>query len=167
MLKPAVFLDRDGVLNKDKGYVYKVSDFEWVLDSKESIKFLNDRGYYVFVATNQSGIARGYYSEEDVNILHRYMNNELNVINAHIDEFFISPYHPDNSREYNDLSHLRKPDTGMLKLAEKNWSIDKSNSFLIGDKDTDIECAKKYGISGYLFKSGSLLEFIKNCKEIY
>ena len=66
MLRPAAFLDRDGVINKEKGYLYKIDDFEWIEGAKESIKYLNDNGYYVFVVTNQSGITKGYYSEEDV-----------------------------------------------------------------------------------------------------
>ena len=161
MLRPAAFLDRDGVINKEKGYLYKIDDFEWIEGAKESIKYLNDNGYYVFVVTNQSGIAKGYYSEEDVIYLHNYINNELKSINAHIDEFFYSPFHPDNTKDYLNLSHLRKPDTGMLKLAATKWSIDKSNSFLIGDKLTDIECAEKFLIRGHLFKNGNLLKFIK------
>ena len=162
MLKPAVFLDRDGVINKDKGYVYKIDDFEWVEGAKESIKYLNNKGYYVFVTTNQSGIARGYYKEKDVIFLHKYINNELKKIEAHIDEFFISPYHPININEYSHLSHLRKPNTGMLELAASKWPIDKSMSLLIGDKNTDIECAEKFCIKGYLFKNGNLLDFIKS-----
>jgi len=166
MLIPAAFLDRDGVINKEKGYVYKVDDFEWIEGSKESIKYLNDNGYYVFVVTNQSGIARGYYSEKDVIFLHKYINDELKNINAHIDEFFFSPYHPDNTKKYSHLSHLRKPEVGMLDMAASKWKIDKPKSFLIGDKKTDIECAEKFFIRGHLFKGGSLLDFIKSCENI-
>jgi D-glycero-D-manno-heptose 1,7-bisphosphate phosphatase len=166
MLRPAVFLDRDGVINKDKEYIHKIDDFEWVEGAKESIKYLNNIGYYVFVATNQSGIARGYYSERDVILLHEYINNELKKINAFIDEFFFSPYHPDNTKEFLQLSHLRKPDTGMLDLAASKWPIDKSRSFLVGDKDTDIECAEKFSIRGHLFKDGNLLDFIKLSENI-
>ena len=166
MLKPAAFLDRDGVINEEKGYVYKVDDFEWIDGAKESIKYLNDNNYYVFVVTNQSGIARGYYSERDVILLHDYINNELKKLEAHIDEFFISPYHPSNVNEYLHLSHLRKPETGMLDLALRKWSIDKSRSFLIGDKATDIECAAKFRIKGHLFKNRNLLDFIKSSINI-
>ena len=162
MLKPAAFLDRDGVINKEKGYVFQIDDFEWIKGAKESIKYLNDNNFYVFVVTNQSGIARGYYSEKDVSLLHNYINAELKNIEAHIDEFFISPYHPSNRNEYLHLSHLRKPETGMLDLAASKWPIDKSMSFLIGDKSTDIECAEKFCINGYLFKNGNLLDFIKS-----
>ncbi len=162
MLKPAVFLDRDGVINKDKSYVYKINDFEWIEGAKESIKYFNDKDYYVFVVTNQSGIARGYYNERDVAFLHDYINDELKNLESHIDEFFISPYHPVNTNEYLHLSHLRKPETGMLDLAASKWPIDKSKSFLIGDKSTDMECAEKFCIKGYLYQYGNLLDFIKS-----
>jgi len=166
MLKPAAFLDRDGVINKDKKYLYKICDFEWIEGAKESIKYLNENGYFVFVVTNQSGIAKGYYNEKDVIALHDYINNELKNINAHIDEFFLSPYHPENTEDYLHLSHLRKPDTGMLDLAATKWPIDKSKSFLIGDKDTDIECAEKFLIRGHLFENGNLLNFIKSSENL-
>ena len=161
MLKPAAFLDRDGVINVDKAYVYKKEDFEWIQDSKEAIKYLNDKDYHVIVITNQSGIARKYYTEEDMLNLHIYINNELKNIDAHIDEFFYSPYHPDiKNVRFQHLEHLRKPNPGMLEAASKKWKIDKINSFMIGDKGTDIECAKRFGVPGYLFKGGSLLDFI-------
>jgi D-glycero-D-manno-heptose 1,7-bisphosphate phosphatase len=159
---PAAFLDRDGVINKDKGYIYKIDDFEWIQDSKKAIKYLNDKAYYVFVVTNQSGITRGFYSEEDVVKLHNYINSELIKENAHIDEFFFSPFHPEiNNEKYKHLSHLRKPSTGMLELAVNKWDIDLNQSFLIGDNATDMQCARNFGIDGYLFKNGSLLNFLK------
>ena len=166
MLKPAAFLDRDGVINHEKGYVYKISDFEWIEGSKESIKFLNKNNYYVFVISNQSGIARGIYEEKDVLFLHNYINSELGKIDAHIDEFFISPYNPKFPNKFQNLINLRKPKTGMLELAESRWSIDKKNSFLIGDKATDIECAKNYGIRGHLFNDNNLLDFIKKSENL-
>ena len=167
MLKPAVFLDRDGVINVEKGYIFKIQDFEWVDEAKKGIKYLNSNNYHVFVVTNQSGIARGYYSKEDVETLHNYINSELNKIDAHIDEFFYSPYHPEGIyKEYKALSHLRKPETGMLELAAKKWQIKKSKSFMIGDMPHDMECAERYGINGYLFKGGSLFDFIKNIQNL-
>ena len=166
MLKPAAFFDRDGVINKDKDYVYKISEFEWIDGSKEAIKYLNEHNYHVFIVTNQSGIARGLYTEEEVKYLHKFINKELNKQNAHIDEFFISPYHPDNELEYRHLSHLRKPEIGMLEAAESKWRIKKNSSFMIGDKDIDIKCAKNFGIRGHLFKGGNLLDFIKSSENI-
>tara|TARA_B100001093_G_scaffold120332_1_gene113035 strand:- start:1866 stop:2366 length:501 start_codon:yes stop_codon:yes gene_type:complete len=160
MLKPAVFLDRDGVINEDLGYVYKIDDFKWIQGAQESIKHLNDRGYYVFIVTNQSGIARGLYSENDIDYLHKYINEELSKINAKIDEFFYSPYHP-NFKKYENLSNMRKPDTGMIELAFQKWPILKSSSFLIGDNITDIECANKFGINSFLFDGNNLYKFLK------
>lgn len=161
MLKPASFLDRDGVINVDKGYVHTIEDFNWILGSKDAIKYLNNNNHYVFVATNQSGIARGYYTENEMHNLHCFMDRELKKVGAYVDAYFYSPYHPDFSNEYSHLSHLRKPNTGMLEMAEKEWNFDKSKSFLIGDKSTDIECAKNYGIKGFLFDGGNLFEFVK------
>lgn len=162
MKKPAAFLDRDGVINIDTGYVYKIKDFKWIRDAKEAIKYIKNKGFLVIVITNQSGITRGYYSEKDVINLHKYINNQLANLNTQIDEFFYSPFHPDVKNEkYNHLSHLRKPNTGMIELATEKWSIDLDNSFLIGNSDTDIQCAENYGIVGYLYKEGSLLDFIK------
>jgi len=164
--KKAVIFDRDGTLSEDiNGYTYKVSDLVWKPGAKDLIKNLNDNNFYVFVVTNQSGIARGYYNESDVTLLHDYINDELKKLEAHIDEFFISPYHPDNTKEYLHLSHLRKPGIGMLELAESKWAIDRSKSFLIGDKNSDIECAKNFLIRGHLFKKGNLLKFIKSLEN--
>tara|TARA_A100001015_G_C15036024_1_gene736270 strand:- start:1513 stop:2013 length:501 start_codon:yes stop_codon:yes gene_type:complete len=166
MLKPAAFFDRDGVINYEKDYVFKIKDFQWIEGAKEGIKFLNEKNYHVFVVSNQSGISRGIYNIEDVLSLHNYINSELKKIDAHIDEFFISPYHPMFPNKFKKLIKLRKPDTGMLELAESRWSIEKKNSFMIGDKVTDIECANNYGIRGHLFNSGNLLEFIKRSENI-
>tara|TARA_B100001094_G_C18184376_1_gene802834 strand:+ start:2170 stop:2670 length:501 start_codon:yes stop_codon:yes gene_type:complete len=166
MLKPAAFLDRDGVINKEKNFTYKISDFEWIDGSQECIKFLNEKNYHVFVVSNQSGIARGLYSEEEVKQLHKYINSELKKKNAHIDEFFISPYHPSYPEKYKELLHLRKPSRGMLDLAASKWSIKKDTSFLIGDKMSDIEAAHNYGINGHLFENGNLLDFVKKSEKL-
>ena len=166
MLKPAAFLDRDGVINKEKDYVFRIQDFEWMDGSRECIKYLNESNYHVFIVSNQSGIARGLYTEKDVKYLHKYINIELNKIDAHIDDFFISPYHPMFPDKFKDLMHLRKPNTGMLEIAESKWSIEKKGSFLIGDKKTDVDCAANFGIRGHLFDNGNLLDFIKRSERI-
>ena len=90
-MKAAAFLDRDGVLNIDKGYTYKISDYVWIDGAIEAIKFLKEKNYYIFVVTNQSGIARGLYTEKDVIKLHKEINNELCKYKLKIDEFFFSP----------------------------------------------------------------------------
>ena len=165
-MKPAVFLDRDGVINHDKGYVHEIKDLEWILDAKETILYLNSKNYFVFVVTNQSGLARGFYSENDVRIFHSFINSELKKIGANVHEFFYSPFHPDFPlKKYSHLAHLRKPRTGMLELAMNKWNFDKEKSFLIGDKKTDIQCAINFGIDGYLYKEGILLQFVKAIEE--
>ena len=158
---PACFLDRDGVINIEKGYLFREKDFEWVEGAIEAIKYLSDKGYLILVVTNQSGIARGYYTENDVNKLHQFINSELKKNGTQIDDFFYSPFHPDFNDKFIELSHLRKPNTGMLQMAFEKWKFDKSRSFMIGDQDTDVKCAKNFGIKGYLYQSGNLLEFIK------
>lgn len=161
-IKPAIFLDRDGTINVDKGYVYKKKDFEWIEGAKDSIKLFNDKGYYVFVVTNQSGIGRGFYNREDVEYLHSYINEDLSKINAKIDEFFYSPYHhSNNSNKFNSFKNLRKPNTGMLELACSKWPVNKEMSLLIGDSESDMECARNFGIKGFLFKEKNILNFVK------
>ena len=161
MCKPIAFFDRDGVLNTDKGYVYKPKDFEWINGSIKTIKYLNDKDYLVIVVTNQAGIGRGYYEESDVNKLHKFMNLELLKHNALINYFFYSPYHPDGiNQNYKSLAYLRKPETGMLELASKKWGIDKSKSFMVGDMPHDIKCARKFGIESFLFNEKNLFDFL-------
>lgn len=155
--RAAVFFDRDGVLNKDIGYLYKIEDFVWIEGAVEAIKACNQAGYLVFVITNQSGVARGYYTEADVQRLHAWMNEDLDRYGAHIDEFFYCPHHPSGCVDkYKKACECRKPGTKLLELACEKYVVDKPASFLIGDKMTDIECARRAGIKGIRFLSGRL-----------
>ena len=161
--KGAVFLDRDGVINKDFGYVYKKNNFIWKKNVGRAIKFLNDNNYYVFVITNQSGIGRGYYSEKDVNDLHSWVNEKLNLQGAHIDEFVYAPYFK-KSKKYSSKIEFRrrKPNVGMIEELSKKWSINFKKSFLIGDSDTDIISGQKKKIYSYKLKSNDdLLDVVK------
>lgn len=161
-IKPAIFLDRDGTINVDKGYVYKKKDFEWIEGAKEAIKLFNDKGYYVFVVTNQSGIGRGFYNKEDVEYLHTCINKDLSKIKARIDEFFYSPYHnSDKTNKFDHLKNLRKPNTGMLDLACEKWPVNRKMSLLIGDSESDIECARNFGIKGFLFNEKNIFKFVE------
>ena len=165
-IKRAVFLDRDGVINKDLGYVIKKKDFYWNKGVKEGIKLLNQNNFYVFVITNQSGIGRGYYSEKKLIKLHEWINNELSLIGAHIDAFFYAPYFKfSNKLRYRKSKNLRKPNTGMIEMAKKEWPIDLKNSILIGDQLSDIQVAKKAKIKeSYLFKKN--YNFLRLIKKI-
>ena len=162
MSKPAIFFDRDGVLNVDVGYLYKIEDFQWIDGAIEAIKYFNDKDYYVFVITNQSGVARGYYKEEDINKLHNWMNQELAKYDAHIDEFFYCPHHSKGIiKDYSFDCECRKPKIGMIKKAVDKYDVQLESSLLIGDKDSDIECAENAGIKGLKFNAEKLDFYLK------
>ena len=162
-VKPAVVFDRDGVLNVDSGYTHKPEDLVWQPGAREAIRLLNDRGYYVIVATNQAGVARGYYGEDAIPVFHAHMQNQLAEAGAHIDAFYHCPYHHDGKVErYTVADHPdRKPNPGMLIRAFREWPVDKSRSFLIGDRGSDIEAARRAGIPGHVYEGGSLLELVE------
>lgn len=160
--RPAAFLDRDGVLNEDDGYVHRSDQVRWVDGAQAAVRWLNDAGYFVFIVTNQAGVARGLYSEDHVNDLHAWMNIELRKAGAHIDYAEYCPYHPEGTVErYRIVSDLRKPGPGMLKKLLAEWPIDPSGSFMVGDRATDVEAAAAAGIPGHLFPGGNLLDFVK------
>lgn len=161
--RPALFLDRDGVVNVDHGYVGSVDRFEWMTGAVETIRAANDAGCFVFIVTNQAGVARGYYDEKSVKAVHAHMQNELRLRGAHIDDFRYCPYHPDGSvPEFSRPSDNRKPKPGMLLDLLEHWPIDVEKSFLIGDQLSDIEAAENAGVKGYLFDaSGPLNDFAK------
>lgn len=146
-LRPAVFLDRDGVLNEDTNYVSLPHEIRWIPGAHRAVSTLNKAGYYVFVVTNQAGIARGFYSAERVHALHDWMQHELRQSQAHIDAFFYCPHHPDFSKR----CACRKPEPGMILQAFSEWPVLREGSFLIGDKESDLSAAANAGIEGYLF----------------
>ena len=163
--RPAVFFDRDGVLNIDHGYLYRQQDFEWMPGAMQAIKYFNDHDYLVFVVTNQSGIARGYYTEADMHALHRYMNGELSKFGAHIDAFYHCPHYLGGKEEqYSKACTCRKPAPGMIEQAFKEWDIQHERSFLIGDKPSDMQAAQAANVTGYLFQGGNLYDFIQALK---
>lgn len=154
--RPAVFLDRDGVLNEDANYVSLPEEVRWVEGAKASVKRLNDARYYVFVVTNQAGVARGFYDENRVIALHDWMQQELRAEGAHIDAFYLCPHHP----EFTGPCDCRKPEPGMLLQAMSQWPVIKERSFLIGDKEWDVVAAERAGIRGYIFSKGNLLDAV-------
>ncbi|MCC8195110.1 MAG: HAD-IIIA family hydrolase [Deltaproteobacteria bacterium] len=159
--RPAVFFDRDGVLNHDFGHVHAVCDLQWIEGARESILACNNAGYLVFVVTNQAGIAKGYYTEANMHSLHAHMQEELHTMNAHIDAFAFCPHHPEGVvPELRQTCLCRKPQPGMLLRLCNDWAIDLSSSFLIGDKPSDMQAAEAAGIPGYLFPGGSLLDVL-------
>lgn len=159
--RPAAFLDRDGVLNVDRGYVHRAHQVEWIPGAIAAVKRLNDAGYFVFVVTNQAGVARGYYSEDDVDALHRWMAAELQRSGAHIDRFEYCPYHAEGVVDrYRIASDRRKPEAGMLLDCMARFPVDRERSFLIGDKPSDLEAARAAGVRGHLFAGSDLDAFV-------
>ena len=158
----AAFFDRDGVLNVDKSYLYKIEDLEWIDGAKEALAYLTQQGYTVFVVTNQSGIARGYYTVDDMNKLHEFMAQQVAAAGGKIEKFYYCPHLPEGKiAEYAVECNCRKPKPGLILRAFEEYDIDKDAAFLIGDKPRDVESAEAAGIKGYLFSGGNLLNFVK------
>lgn len=150
--RPAAFLDRDGVLNIDRGYVYRPEQLEWVAGAVEAVRRLNAAGFHVIVVTNQSGVARGLYDEAAVGRFHAHMQAQLNAQGAHVDAFYYCPHHPQGVvKELAVACRCRKPAPGMLEQAAAEWPIDRASSFMIGDKDDDMAAAAAFGIRGVKF----------------
>jgi D-glycero-D-manno-heptose 1,7-bisphosphate phosphatase len=158
----AVFLDRDGVLNLDRGFVCRPADFQWVQGAREAVKWLNESGFYVFVVTNQSGVARSYFTEDDVVRLHHWIEAELARIGAHIDAFRYCPHHEEAVLPlYRKACNCRKPRAGMITDLLASWQVDRERSVLIGDSERDLEAAYEAGIAGFQFDGGDLNQFVR------
>ncbi len=160
--KPAAFLDRDGTLNHDAGYTYRIEEFRWVDGAKEAIRRLNDAGYLVFIVTNQAGVARGYYDADAVDALHDWMQQELAQVGAHFDDLRYCPHHPEGSVPGLSITcDCRKPGTAMLESLKARWEPDLSRSFMLGDADKDAEAGTAAGITGHKVPTGDILDAVK------
>ena len=164
--RPALFLDRDGVINIDHGYVGSHERFEWMPGALEAISAATDAGWHVFVVTNQSGVARGHYDEAAVKALHKWMCDEARRFGGTIDDIRYCPYHEAGSvPAYRRASDWRKPQPGMLLDLMQAWELDAARCVLVGDQDTDMEAARAAGIKGRLFTGGNLAEFVQPILE--
>lgn len=142
-LHKCIFLDRDGVLNRERGeYTYKVNDFEIIAGVKKSLEILKKSGYLLIVITNQAGVAKGLYNREDVLICHAYLQAETGGL---VDDIYFCPHHPVTTN-----SLLRKPNSLMLEKAIAKWQVDTNKSYMIGDSIRDIKAAEKIGVKGIL-----------------
>ncbi len=159
----AVIFDRDGVLNVDHGYVFEPDKFEWLPGATRAIRRCNEAGVLAIVATNQSGIGRGYYDEAAMHALHEQMKGDLAAEGAWIDDIYWCPFHPEAADEaFRHADHPdRKPNPGMILRALKDWSLEPADVVLIGDKETDMEAARRAGVAGHLFSGGNLEAFVK------
>lgn len=155
-MNKAVFLDRDGVITQDPPhYAHRIDQLELIPRSSEAIRLLNENGFRVVVVSNQSGVARGYYQEKDVEIFNNAMKKKLEVVGANIDAIYYCPHYPDAKiEEYRVVCDCRKPKPGMLKRAEKNLNLELKQSFLVGDKISDIEAGYSVGCKTLLVLTG-------------
>jgi len=161
-LLSAAFLDRDGVLNVDRGFVSKSRDFEWIAGAQKAVRYLNDAGYLTVIVTNQSGIARGYHTESEFQALHSWIDERLSISGAHIDAVYFCPHLPDAVLpKYRSNCECRKPRPGMILRAIREFDIDPSSSFLIGDKDSDCEAAAAAAVACHLFTGSDLFDFVR------
>ena len=162
LLRPALFLDRDGVLNEARGYVHRWEDFCWIPGAREAVAAFNARDWWVFVVTNQSGVGRGYYPEADVLALHARMEADLAATGARIDAFYHCPFHPEalEDRYRHPDPPDRKPNPGMLLRAMADWPVDAARSVMVGDKAIDLEAGRRAGVRSLLFPGGDLEAFL-------
>lgn len=160
----AVFLDRDGVITQEPPhYAHRVEDLKFIPRSPEAIRLLNENNFMVIVVSNQSGIARGYYQEEDTSTFNQAMEKKLTEIGAHIDAVYYCPHHPEAKiEEYRIDCDCRKPKNGMFKMAEKSMNIDLKQSFIVGDRWSDIEAGRSVGCGTTLVKTGHGVQSLDN-----
>lgn len=151
----AVFLDRDGTINLDKGYFYRPEDFEFEQDSVAAIRLLNQAGYKVFVISNQAGIALGHFTEKQVDELHTWLRAELAKYGAQVDGFYYCPHHAKQGiGEYKTVCECRKPAPGLLLQAAEEWEIDLEKSYMVGDHNSDVEAGRAAGVTSIFVRTG-------------
>jgi D-glycero-D-manno-heptose 1,7-bisphosphate phosphatase len=162
MSRPALLLDRDGVLNLDIGYAHRPEDLVWMPGAREAVRLANAAGWRVLVVTNQSGVARGLYELDDVHRFHAAMAEQLAEVGAHVDAFYQCPFHPDAvTAQWRHPDHPdRKPNPGMVLRALADHDADPGRSVLIGDKLSDMEAARRAGVRGVLYEGGDLSELV-------
>ena len=165
MKNKAVFLDSDGVINEDKGYVHKIEDFYIYPEVFPALKKLQEAGYKLLIVTNQSGIALDYYTEEDFHKVTEHMLEELSKHGIKIDHVYYCPHHEEGTNpKYTMKCDCRKPNSGMIRNGIKDFNVDVSKSFLIGDKENDIKAAHKEGLKAILVKTGQGKKYAENTK---
>jgi D-glycero-D-manno-heptose 1,7-bisphosphate phosphatase len=156
--RPAIFFDRDGVLNVDHGFVVDPAKLDWIAGAREAVLMANQANFVTIVISNQSGIGRGMFTMADVDHFHSVMQAQLAQIGARVDGFYYCPYLPNAwVEDYRHPDHPdRKPNPGMILRAAADFNIDLSRSLMIGDRSTDIEAGERAGVRGLLYRTGHL-----------
>jgi len=161
---PAVFLDRDGVLIVDSGYPHLKEHLDLIPGAADAVRRLNALGYLVVIVTNQSGVARGLFTEDQMHAFNALLVRRLAGKGARIGAVYACPFHHDaqDPRWFHADHPDRKPNPGMILKATAEHGIDLARSFLIGDRQSDLEAARRAGVSGFLFESGNLDDFVRD-----
>lgn len=161
---PAVFLDRDGVLIVDSGYPHLEEHLVLIPGAADAVRRLNALGYLVVIVTNQSGVARGLFSEDQMHAFNALLIRRLAAKGARIGAVYACPFHDEaqDPRWFHPDHPDRKPNPGMILKATAEHGIDLTRSFLIGDRQSDLEAARRAGVSGFLFESGNLDDFVRD-----
>ena len=147
--RPAVFLDRDGVLCAEEGYVTTIEKLDIFSYSKSSVELLQQKGYLAICITNQSAVARGMMEEKTLQELNEYLIEKVGL-----DGLYYCPHHPEGRGRYRIKCNCRKPDIGLIENAIKEWGIERSGSYMVGDRASDVICGKKAGLKTALLESG-------------
>lgn len=153
-MRRAIFLDRDGTINVEKNYLFRIEDFEFIAGTPEGIRLLNQAGFLVIVVSNQSGIARGYFKEKDVDTLHNFIDAQLEQSAARVDAWFYCPHHLSGRGSYSLPCTCRKPLPGLLLEAARQFDIDLQASVMVGDKLADVEAGIAAGCRSILVRTG-------------
>lgn len=158
----AVIFDRDGVLNVDTGYAFDPDKLEWMPGARAAVARVNAAGVAAVITTNQSGIGRGYYTEDQMHAFHAEMLRQLAADGARIDRIYFAPHHEDAPEpRYRVANHPdRKPNPGMLLKALTDFAVSPSDAIMIGDKESDMEAARRAGVAGHLYRGGDLDAFV-------
>jgi D-glycero-D-manno-heptose 1,7-bisphosphate phosphatase len=156
-MNKAIFLDRDGVINEERGFTYQLEHFKILPDLIETLQLLKKRGYLLIVVSNQSGIAKGLYKQTDVEVLHDYLLKELTKNNIQLEEIYYCVHHPDVSN-----CICRKPDSLFVEKGLARFNVDAKQSYFIGDKERDVQAAEKAGVQGILIEANESLKNILN-----
>ena len=160
--KPAIFLDRDGVINYDYGYVHRYKNFHYKPGVIQALKLLNEKNFYIFIITNQSGIGRGYYNIDDFYLLHQKLAQFLSKKKIYIDDIKFCPHHPIHGKgKYKRKCSCRKPGNQMIEQLKADWLININRSFMIGDKPSDQKAAEKSNIK-FFYAEKNLYTQVKN-----